>query len=69
MSNLVVDLIPNVVPKVDELWLSVEQTFYMLSVSGVIAFTLGLFFGVVLIVTKHCVLRNIGSHNSYSGII
>ena len=53
MSNLVVDLIPNVVPKVDELWLSVEQTFYMLSVSGVIAFTLGLFFGVVLIVTKH----------------
>ena len=39
MSNLVVDLIPNVVPKVDELWLSVEQTFYMLSVSGVIAFT------------------------------
>ena len=53
MSNLVVDLIPNVVPKVDELWLSVGQTFYMLSVSGVIAFTLGLFFGVVLIVTKH----------------
>ena len=53
MSNLVVDLIPNVVPKVDELWLSVGQTFYMLSVLGVIAFTLGLFFGVVLIVTKH----------------
>lgn len=52
MSNFLSDLIPNVVPKVDELWLSVEQTFYMLFVSGVIAFSLGLFFGVVLIVTR-----------------
>lgn len=52
MSNFLSDLIPNVIPKVDELWLSVEQTFYMLFVSGVIAFSLGLFFGVVLIVTR-----------------
>lgn len=52
MSNFLSALIPNVVPKVDELWLSVEQTFYMLFVSGVIAFSLGLFFGVVLIVTR-----------------
>ncbi|MDY6321990.1 MAG: methionine ABC transporter permease [Succinivibrio sp.] len=44
-------VIPNVMDKPDELWLSTCQTLYMLAVSGVIAFVLGVFLGTVLTVT------------------
>jgi D-methionine transport system permease protein len=44
-------VIPHVMEKPDELWESTLQTLYMLAVSGVIAFVLGVFLGVVLTVT------------------
>ena len=52
MVDLLKGIIPNVVNKPDELLESINQTFYMLSVSGSIAFVLGLILGVVLIVTR-----------------
>lgn len=59
MDNFLKSIIPNVVNKPDELWESIAQTFYMLSVSGCIAFILGMFLGVVLIVTRpNGILRN-----------
>ncbi|MGN0894241.1 MAG: methionine ABC transporter permease [Succinivibrio sp.] len=51
MVSLLQKIIPNVLSKPDELWESIVQTFYMMAVSGVIAFSLGIFFGVLLIVT------------------
>lgn len=45
-------IIPNVTNKYDELLLSTIQTLNMLFTSGIIAFTIGLFLGVVLIVSK-----------------
>lgn len=52
MVDLLKGIIPNVVNKPDELLESINQTFYMISVSGSIAFVLGLILGVVLIVTR-----------------
>ncbi|MBO5566229.1 MAG: ABC transporter permease [Succinivibrio sp.] len=52
MPDFIIQLIPNVVNKTDELWVSLWQTFVMLGISGIISFSLGLVFGVCLIVTK-----------------
>lgn len=52
MPDFIIQLIPNVVNKTDELWGSLWQTFVMLGISGIISFSLGLVFGVCLIVTK-----------------
>ncbi|MGN1281568.1 MAG: methionine ABC transporter permease [Succinivibrio sp.] len=51
MVSFLEKVIPNVLNKPDELWESIVQTFYMMAVSGIIAFALGIFFGVLLIVT------------------
>lgn len=45
-------LFPNVIQKSDELLESCGQTFYMVALSGAIAFVIGLVLGVVLIVTR-----------------
>ncbi|MCR5084661.1 MAG: ABC transporter permease [Succinivibrionaceae bacterium] len=52
MQELINALIPHVIPKLDELWISLWQTVYMMVVSGGIAFVLGVVFGVMLIVTR-----------------
>lgn len=51
MLDLLNSIIPHVVEKPDELWLAVWQTLYMLVISGSIAFVMGVFFGVILVVT------------------
>lgn len=51
MNDLWHSLIPNVLNKPDELWLSTLQTLYMLGISGLIAFALGLILGVALVVS------------------
>ncbi len=45
-------LIPNVMVKIPKLIQSILETFQMMGWSGSISFVLGLFFGVVLIVTR-----------------
>jgi D-methionine transport system permease protein len=52
MEELLKALIPNVMTKVPELIKSFWQTLYMMGVSGVISFVLGLTFGIILTVTK-----------------
>ena len=52
MHGILENLIPNVMSKPDELWQALLDTFVMVALSGIIAFFLGLFFGVILTVTK-----------------
>lgn len=52
MQELLQRLIPNVMSKPDELWQAVIDTLVMVAISGVIAFFLGLVFGVILTVTR-----------------
>ncbi|WP_124054303.1 methionine ABC transporter permease [Arcanobacterium ihumii] len=43
---------PNVFEDLPALWKATEETIYMLAVSGIISFALGLLFGTILIVTQ-----------------
>ncbi|MHB1394143.1 MAG: methionine ABC transporter permease [Clostridia bacterium] len=52
MADLINILIPNVVTKVPELIKSLWQTLYMMGLSGIISFVLGMIFGITLTVTK-----------------
>ena len=52
MADFFNSIFPHVLPKLDELWISTLQTLYMMSVSGGVAFFLGIILGVTLIVTK-----------------
>lgn len=52
MAELFDILIPNVVTKVPELIKSLWQTLYMMGLSGIISFVLGMIFGTTLTVTK-----------------
>lgn len=52
MHGILENLIPNVMSKPDELWQALLDTFVMVALSGIIAFFLGLFFGVILTITK-----------------
>lgn len=52
MLSLLEQIIPNVIPKLDELLLSTWQTIYMMLISGSISFIFGLIFGIILIITR-----------------
>ena len=52
MQEFLNDLLPNVMTKLPDFYRSIEETLIMLIWSGVIALTFGLFFGIILIVTK-----------------
>jgi len=52
MQEFLNDLLPNVMTKLPDFYRSIEETLVMLIWSGVIALTFGLFFGIILIVTK-----------------
>ncbi|MDD3336374.1 MAG: ABC transporter permease [Eubacteriales bacterium] len=51
MAELLNNLIPNVIDKWPDLWIAFGETLYMMVVSGLISFLLGMIFGVVLTVT------------------
>lgn len=51
MLEILTNLLPNVMAKPMELWATVEQTVYMMLVSGIISLILGIIFGVILTVT------------------
>ncbi len=52
MEALLEKLIPNVMDKLPELWKCTCQTLYMMGVSGIISFAIGLIIGVILIAVK-----------------
>lgn len=52
MQELINTLLPNVITKIPELIKSFNQTLYMMGISGTISFLIGLFLGVLLIVTR-----------------
>ena len=62
--NILYSLAPNLERLGGELVKCIGQTFKMLLISGTIAFFLGLFFGVLLIVTKRGgILQNVVIYN------
>jgi len=52
MAELAQKLLPNVLPKVDEIIKATGETLLMIVVAGLISFVIGLFLGIILIVTK-----------------
>jgi len=64
MVELLVRLIPNVMKKPGELFTSLIQTLIMVGVSGIISFSIGLVFGVLLVTTTPSgILHNRGVFN------
>ncbi len=52
MIDFLYRIMPNVLEKFDDLLTAIQETLIMLGVSGSIAFVLGLFFGIVITVTR-----------------
>lgn len=52
MEAILEKLIPNVMDKLPELWKCTGQTLYMMGLSGIISFVLGLAVGVILIASR-----------------
>lgn len=52
MEELLNDLIPNIMNKLPVFYESIEETFIMVSWSGIISFVTGLLLGIILTVTK-----------------
>lgn len=70
MFSLVKKIIPNVINNFDELIKSTIQTLTMVSISGAISICIGLFLGVLLVVTKEDnILENKSLNNFLERII
>ncbi|MDR1952088.1 MAG: ABC transporter permease [Elusimicrobiota bacterium] len=52
MTKIIEYLFPNVMDKIPELLLCTGQTLYMMLISGIISFCIGIVFGVLLVVTR-----------------
>lgn len=52
MRELICRLLPNVVTKIPELIRSTQETLYMVMLSGMISFFIGLIFGIMLVTMK-----------------
>lgn len=59
MQEILTSVLPNVMSKPNDLYISFSQTIYMMFISGLISFALGIVFGVILIVTSEAgILKN-----------
>ena len=59
MQEFLTSVLPNVMSKPNDLYISFSQTIYMMFISGLISFALGIVFGVILIVTSEAgILKN-----------
>lgn len=52
MQEFLTSVLPNVMSKPNDLYISFSQTIYMMFISGLISFVFGIIFGVILIVTS-----------------
>lgn len=70
MEKIIQSLLPNLAGKVPELYESFLQTVYMVGISGLFAFSIGIVLGVVLIVTReNAILENKVVHSILEKII
>ena len=59
MQEFLTNVLPNVMSKPNDLYISFSQTIYMMFISGLISFVFGVIFGVILIVTSEAgILKN-----------
>lgn len=64
MAELINNLLPNVIDRLDDLQKATGETLYMLGVAGIISFIFGIILGVILIVTrKGNILENSITYN------
>lgn len=52
MTEFLNQLIPNIMDKLPAFWTAIVETFIMLSVVGAVSLIIGIFFGVILVVTR-----------------
>ena len=52
MGEWIKSIMPNVIKYAEKFWASVGATFQMFAIAGVIAFVIGLLFGIALVVTR-----------------
>ena len=70
MQEFLTNVLPNVMSKPNDLYISFSQTIYMMFISGLISFVLGIIFGVILIVTSPSgILKNRFIYTLLGGLV
>ena len=70
MQEFLTNVLPNVMSKPNDLYISFSQTIYMMFISGLISFVFGVIFGVILIVTSPSgILKNRFIYNLLGGLV
>lgn len=70
MQEFLTNILPNVMSKPNDLYISFSQTIYMMFISGLISFVFGIIFGVILIVTSPSgILKNRFIYTLLGGLV
>ena len=70
MQEFLSNVLPNVMSKPNDLYISFSQTIYMMFISGLISFVFGVIFGVILIVTSPSgILKNRFIYTLLGGLV
>ena len=70
MQEFLTNVLPNVMSKPNDLYISFSQTIYMMFISGLISFVFGVIFGVILIVTSpSSILKNRFIYTLLGGLV
>ena len=70
MQEFLTNVLPNVMSKPNDLYISFSQTIYMMFISGLISFVFGIIFGVILIVTSPSgILKNRFIYTLLEGLV
>lgn len=70
MQEFLTNVLPNVMSKPNDLYISFSQTIYMMFISGLISFVFGILFGVILIVTSPSgILKNRFIYTLLGGLV
>ena len=70
MQEFLTNVLPNVMSKPNDLYVSFSQTIYMMFISGLISFVFGVIFGVILIVTSPSgILKNRFIYTLLGGLV
>ena len=70
MQEFLTSVLPNVMSKPNDLYISFSQTIYMMFISGLISFVFGIIFGVILIVTSPSgILKNRFIYTLLGGLV
>ena len=70
MQEFLTNVLPNVMSKPNDLYISFSQTIYMMFISGLISFVFGVIFGVILIATSPSgILKNRFIYTLLGGLV